>query len=278
MQLAFSTLGCPEWTLARILEVARREGFAGIEFHGLLGSLDLAQAPEFTSAHIAETRAQLRAAGVQAACLACDMPLMSAVGDEVDRRQALSTVEAYLDMAKAVDAPFVRIPCGALPVTLLPAEVTERAINVLRLLGDFAQARGVTLLLDTRDAFTDSRVLEELLRLTRHRAIRALWDLESTYRQAGESPAQTIAHLGTEIRYVLLKDSVLNADGEQVTLVPVGTGELPIDAALHALRAQGYASFLTLEWEKRTHPELSELDVVLPHFRDQVQGWLAKAA
>ena len=49
LPIGFSTLGCPEWPLATILDVASREGYAAIELRGLQGEMDLPKRPEFSS-------------------------------------------------------------------------------------------------------------------------------------------------------------------------------------------------------------------------------------
>ena len=39
MKLAFSTLGCPEWPLDKILEMAQKHGYQGIELRGIQGGM-----------------------------------------------------------------------------------------------------------------------------------------------------------------------------------------------------------------------------------------------
>src|ERR1700730_11324766 len=47
--LSFSTLGCPDWTLEKILNFASDNGYDGIELRGLQRQLDLSKCPEFSS-------------------------------------------------------------------------------------------------------------------------------------------------------------------------------------------------------------------------------------
>lgn len=274
MQLAYSTLGCPEWTFDEIIHNARQWGFAGVEFRGIGATVDLEQVPEFSPARIAETRQRLQDAGVQPTCLSSSVFVLSSVCDEVDRRQAIATAEHYIDMAKGVGAPFVRLFGGEFPATMLPAEATDKASDMLRRIGDFAQQRGVTVLVETHDALTDTVSLSGLLQWTNHPAVQALWDLDNTYRQAGETPTQTMRHLGDRIRYMHIKDSVVNTKDESSTLVPVGDGDVPIRETLHALKESGYDGFLTFEWEKRWHPELDAPEIVFPQYARQMGEWL----
>ena len=47
LPIAFSTLGCPEWGLEKILGFANSHGFAAIELRGLQGTMDLPSHPVF---------------------------------------------------------------------------------------------------------------------------------------------------------------------------------------------------------------------------------------
>src|SRR6266566_2944066 len=54
-RLAFSTLGCPDWTFNQIVDFAAQHHFQGIEVRGLLKQLDLTQCSEFKKQNIAAT-------------------------------------------------------------------------------------------------------------------------------------------------------------------------------------------------------------------------------
>ena len=45
MKLAFSTLGCPNWSVEQVVEAAVQLGYDGVEVRGLRGNLDLATMP-----------------------------------------------------------------------------------------------------------------------------------------------------------------------------------------------------------------------------------------
>jgi hypothetical protein len=48
-KLAFSTLGCPEWSFEKILESAVQNGYQGIELRGIQKDMDLTVSPLFNS-------------------------------------------------------------------------------------------------------------------------------------------------------------------------------------------------------------------------------------
>lgn len=276
MKIAFSTLGCPEWTLDEIIAAAQRDRFDGVEFRGLLSEIDLVNAPEFSPARVAETRARLQDAGVGVSCLSSSVTVVASTGAEVDRREAIAHAQRYIDLAKEVGAPCVRLFGGNVPETLLPSEAYDRAAESLREIGDYARERGVTAVVETHDALIQSDRLMDLIRLTGHQAVKVLWDIHHPYRVAAESIMQTVAQLEGHIAATHLKDSVLNADGEGFTYTLLGHGDVPLKAALHALKAMGYDGYLTLEWEKRWIPELDGPEVAFPQYAKQVRAWLAE--
>ncbi|HOF89816.1 MAG TPA: sugar phosphate isomerase/epimerase family protein, partial [Armatimonadota bacterium] len=175
MQLAFSTLGCPAWTFDRILDAAVKHQYDGIEFRGLLDKVDLPETPEFSPGGVAETRRRLDDAGVRAACLSSSVAIVHAMGSEVDRHTAIAHTRRYLDLAKEVGAPCVRLFCGNYPTTMEPAAALDRAAESLRVLGDDARDRGVRVAIETHDAFIRTDQLMELIRLANHPAVGVLW-------------------------------------------------------------------------------------------------------
>nr|MDQ2733141.1 sugar phosphate isomerase/epimerase [Armatimonadota bacterium] len=57
-KLAFSTLGCPEWSLDRILKSAREWGYDALELRGLQEQIDLPLAEPFLPQNRQTTRRQ----------------------------------------------------------------------------------------------------------------------------------------------------------------------------------------------------------------------------
>ena len=80
----------------------------------------------------------------------------------------------------------------------------------------------------------------------------------------GESPQTTCKNLGPAICHTHLKDSQKTADGYRYTLP--GFGDVPLEAAVHALRSRGYDGFYSLEWVKRWDTTLEEPGIVFAHY------------
>ncbi|MGH2997999.1 MAG: sugar phosphate isomerase/epimerase family protein [Gaiellaceae bacterium] len=129
-----------------------------------------------------------------------------------------------------------------------------------RLQGPLARAHelDVAIALETHDAFASAKLVGRLLDLVDDQAFGAVWDLHHPHRM-GESPEEVIGALGAHIRLVHVKDA--RADG---ALVPLGDGDVPVRESVALLAAAGYDGWLTVEWEKRWHPELAEPEIALP--------------
>ncbi len=80
----------------------------------------------------------------------------------------------------------------------------------------------------------------------------------------GETPAQALAELGDRVLNVHVKDARRTADGWQLLLL--GEGEIPVKEALRLLMERGYDDFVSVEWEKKWHPELPEPEVAFPQY------------
>ena len=275
MKLAFSTLGCPEWTLEQVIAAGQRFGYAGIEFRGLLAHLDLVEVPEFAPAQIAATRRRLEDAGLGVSCLASSVSVVAATTSDIDRHTAVEHARRYIELAKELRAPCIRLFCGNVPATLDHGTAMDYAADTLRKIGDFAAEHGVIAAVETHDDFTRSELLMELIRLTRHPAVQVLWDIHHPYRLSGETIEHTMHYLDGHIADTHVKDSVLNADGEGYTYVPLGQGDVPLLEALRALKKAGYDGYLTLEWEKRWIPALQPPEIVFPQYAEQMREWLA---
>src|SRR5512134_1095250 len=65
LPIAFSTLGCPAWDWATIVEQADRLGYAAIELRGVSGEMDLPKVPEFQPSRLAESLDRVMARGLQ---------------------------------------------------------------------------------------------------------------------------------------------------------------------------------------------------------------------
>jgi sugar phosphate isomerase/epimerase len=165
-----------------------------------------------------------------------------------------------LELASELGAPTVRVFGGE------PEDLDDVARRLEPALAR-AEQLGVTIALETHDAFSSAARVAALLQRVGSASFAAIWDLHHTYR-VGESPADVLRALGPRIRLVHVKDARRRDDGWE--LVPLGEGEVPVRESLAALDTAGHDGWLTVEWEKRWHPELAEPEVALPRERERL--------
>jgi sugar phosphate isomerase/epimerase len=273
MKLSFSTLGCPGWPFEKILDRGKAFGFDGVGLRGIFGELDLTRVPEFAPRRITETRRRMEAVG-----LLPSMVLTSAklIATEAEVEANMRLAESHIEIAAALGAPSVRVFGGQFPIGLSHAAAVKRAGERLRRLGDFAGARGVAVLLETHDDFTDPRLMRRALEAADHPAVGAIWDIHHPYRLLEVPIAAAWEAIGPWVRSVDVKDSAADFGARLgYRYVLLGEGDVPVTEAIRVLKAAGYDGWLTFEWEKMWHPDLAEPEVALPHFMCEMRKLLA---
>ncbi len=269
MRLAFSTLGCPAWTLDQILQSAVDYGYDGVEIRGIQEHVDLRQSPLFTSSERAGIRRRFEDSGLSICCLGS-----SASFAAQDRRgESMDEARAYMDIAAEIGSPLVRV-FGGTPAAGQPHRHSICSVaDCLSELAPYAEERSIALTLETHDAFSTGRDVAEVLNLVNHPTVGALWDLHHPFRE-GESPEETDRFLGPFLKHCHVKDS---RNGEYCLL---GDGDVPIKAILALIsqrltnNAERPTPWLSLEWEKRWHPEIGEPELVFPQYAAKLREYL----
>lgn len=268
MKLGYTSLACPGWSIEEAVSAAESYGYAAIEWRMADGAII---EPD-VSAHLRRRLREVPAAhGIEVACLDSSC---QAVQETPEKRAA--TIEAgrrMLDLAAEIGAPFLRVFGGGLPANTTRAAILAPTAEVLHALASYSSERGVTVLLETHDAWTNSEDVRALVQAVALPTLRVLWDTHHTYR-FGEAPAQTLAQLGAAIAYVHIKDSRLNGPGDW-TYCLLGEGDLPLREICAVIKQSGYAGYLSLEWEKQWHPEIAEPEIALPQAVPYLRALLA---
>lgn len=127
----------------------------------------------------------------------------------------------------------------------------------------YAKGSGVTPLMETNGLFVDTALLARFLDEVGGES-GALWDVHHPYRYNDESVQTTVANLGGRIRYVHLKDSVVEKG--KVAYRMMGYGDVPVKEAIETLRYNDYPGYYTLEWVKRWNKELEDAGIVFAHY------------
>jgi sugar phosphate isomerase/epimerase len=302
-QLAFSTLACPDWPLDRVLADARRYGYDGVEVRQVAGETDLLAVAELAPSRQAKLRATLTQLGVAICGLSSsvrfDYP------EPAVREDQLRVGKAYVELAAAVGARFVRVFGDVLPPG--PPSAQEAALDQiaesLNLLGEFASTGGIDILLETHGDFADSNTVSSLMRRVESRAVGVLWDTHHPWKFFGEPLASTWARLEPWVRHTHWKDSVtrpapsgpvgeesvagshsaasaaahsLMSGHREADYVLFGGGEFPAEECARLLKQSGFEGWLSLEWEKMWHPQIEVPELALPLFASKMRALWAR--
>jgi sugar phosphate isomerase/epimerase len=268
LPLAFSTLGCPAWEWMKILEFAQANGYAAIELRGLMGNMDLPARPECAAVKIPETKKQVADHGLKISDLGSSSEMH--IADPIERAKQVADAKKFIDLASALEVPYVRVFGNKIDGP--KEEVLTRVADGLHQLGEYAGPRGVTVIVESHGDFVDSPTLKEVLTRANSKNVALLWDAHHTFVDGHEEPEHTVAELGPWIRHTHLKDSV--PDGKERKYVLPGTGEVPMERQVTALRNIGYKGYYCFEWEKAWHPDIQEPDVAFPAYVKVVGGYL----
>lgn len=264
MKLAFSTLGCPSWSLPRVIDAAGRLGYDGIELRFLEGDDALWARPELTGSGLRDTRARLLDAGLRVPCV--DSRSFFHHPDAATRRVAVEEASRVVEVAAALGAPGVRVFGDRVQAGADLASTRAFIVDALAELRDRSLPAGVEIWLETHGDFAPGAATRDVLDRV-GKGTGAIWDPANAFSEFGESPEDGARALGPAIRHVHLKD-VRRPSPPAFPWTPVlqGAGEFPGERVLALLRSSGYAGWVSFEWEKRWHPEIAEPEVALPHF------------
>lgn len=269
MKIAFSTLGCPDFDWPDIYSMAKDIGFDGIEIRGLGKDIFAVAAQPFTEGQLDKTVKKLAELRLEIPCLSSGCCLKFA--DKADDNH--KEIVQYIDLAVKLKTPYIRVLGDLEPYA--EGEVDDEIVlAALRRLIPIAEEKGVTLLVETNGVYADTKRLCDLLNEAASDAVGALWDVHHPYRYAGESAGTTVQNLGAYIKYVHVKDSVIE-DGK-VSYRMMGEGDLPIDDFMLALHSINYDGYVSLEWVKRWAKDLSDAGIVFPHFANYMSRYLQK--
>ena len=269
MKISFSTIACPDYSWVDIYSMAKDLGFDGIEIRGMGDDFAAYKAMPFTEANRPKTMAKLKALNIEIPCLSSGCCLKF----KEQATETIAELTEYCKLAQQINAPYIRVLAD---LEAAPnGEVDDAYVaEQLKKLAPIAEQYDVTLLVETNGVYSDTRRLRALLDSVNSHKIAALWDMHHPYRFAGESPEQTVANLGELIKYVHIKDNVM--ENGKVVYKMMGEGDLPIQKMIEALQSIQYTGYVSLEWVKLWMPNLLDAGVVFPQYAEFMRPFRRK--
>ena len=259
MKLSFSTFGWREQSWEDFRTVAKDCGFAGIEIHNIRAPKFLEKNSVFDAARANAVHRELAEAGLSIPCI----DAWHNIADPSAFDENCAEISDYIKTAKSLRIPYVRI--AAKETGRTGEEERAAVFAVIEKMLPEAREAGVTLLIETIGPYSDTDKLCEVLNSFACDNLSALWDIQHTFRDAGEAPEKTVKNLGAHIKHVHIKDSVVTEDGKMEYRL-VCEGSLPIDDMMHALYSLNYDGFISMEWNPEWMPDIESLELIALHF------------
>lgn len=255
MKLCFSTLGCTERSLDEILSLSRKFDISFLEIRGIGGELDNRKIPDFSCDALAGTKEKFRENGISPLILGTSCSFH----DEAGFESAVEEGKAAILTCAALGAKGIRVFGNNLGND--PAASTGRVIAGLKTLCTFAAESGTDVLLEVHGDFNTVEALAPVLdAMESEERFGLIWDICHTQKTYGGRWRDFYGAVRPFIRHVHIKDI------KNDRLVLPGDGDIPIKDIVSGMINDGYSGAFSLEWEKKWHPELPEIEEALTKF------------
>lgn len=272
MKIGFSSLACPTWDLATMVQRAAELGYDGLELRNLRGELHLPLAREL-AANPAEVRKQFSDQKVELVCLGSSVTLDARKTSVMARSKAVLT--EYVELAGKLGCPFVRLFAGEVQRWDHRRAALARIAEALISMAPVAARNDVTLLVENGGDFPESTDLWFLVDAVAHPNVRACWN-QCTALTARERPTNSIPRLGYRIGMVHVNDAVFDEQGllQEYRLPGEGHGEIP--RMVELLRGIAFQGYLMFEWPRLWIESLAAPETALPAAAKYLRARLAE--
>lgn len=235
------SFSCPELSLSEMLTLAENLGYAGIETrvqsahgHGVEFETTAGQRQEILQT-VARSKVHL-----------CCIATSCAYADPATVDKNLEDTHQAIDLAGDLGCSRIRVFGGMIGEGLSREDAIRNVANALASAGNHAEDRGVTLCLETHDAWCDPGVVVAVMEVADHPNVAVNWDIMHPIC-VGETMENSFDMLRPWTRHVHVHDGRIAEDGG-LTMVPIGDGMIDHATALRSLRESGYDGYLSGEW------------------------------
>lgn len=262
-RLAFSTLGCPDWSYKQILDFAADNKYTGIEVRGIQRELDLTKCPEFSSPeNIRQSRRMAEKKGLHFVDLGSSAEMHH--GDQEERNKNLEAARRFIDLARQLDCPYVRVFPNDFPKDRDKDATIDLIASALSELGEYAKEAGVTVLMETHGQVVHSDDVLQIMTKVHHPNVGLVWDIVNMWSVTKEPPDEVYRKLKEYIHHTHIKDLKISGGKEEYTLL--GRGDTPIFQAIDILARDNFSGYFSFEWEKMWHPEIPAPEIALADY------------
>lgn len=261
-RLCFSTLGCPEATLAEAAALAARFGIGQLELRCLRSQTLEPERFDDLLGDPREARALLDHHGLQTRALGTSVRLLA------PEANALATLESFARLADTLDARWLRVFDGGTTGLAPTPDEWAAATELVEAWQATRQREGFRceLMVETHWALTSPAVAAEFM----HRlpAVPLLWDTHHTWK-AGFTLAEFWETARERIVHLHVKDSRPDpAAKDGWSYVLPGQGVFPWNELRDLITRDRFEGCISLEWERHWHPTLPPLEDALQAFNE----------
>ncbi len=276
MQVAFSTLICPEDTLERIARLAGELAFDAVELRTFgFGAGDLTCDPALTDP--LKVRRVLAEHGVAPGCLSTSLKFDRTIFPPVigraitDQEREIRSAKRLIDLAARMDCPNVRVYAFESHGRETRRAAIRRIVWRLGMAVDAARNTGVRVVLENGGSFSTAAELSEILDQIPSTALGASYSVAAA-RHAGEDPVAGLELLSDRLAMVRLKG---HRSGRPCLLAD---GDDPNADVVRALAARRYAGMLSYTYDRHFQAERARADMpgteqVLRHAIECIYSW-----
>lgn len=269
--IAGHTMGTPEYTVCEAIELLHKIGADGVEI--VVQDDYKSGLPTHCSREILEQVKQCAQDNhIQIICLTPYNSYFNSLDEEV-RQKELAAIEDVIGYCDFLGAKYIRIYGGNLVAgdTEKLEERWAKLVESLRYLGDKAAKKGVTLVVENHfnTMAVSAKQSAKLMEDVNHPAVRILYDQANLAFTGNEDYVQAIQTQQQYVAYMHVKDLVFKEgvaftssdvahpkeEERNVYTRIVGEGVLPWPEILRAVQERGYNGWLSLEYERRWHPD-----------------------
>lgn len=248
MKLSFSTRGWQSHSWEEIVDRACEMRFSGIEVYNVLKTSDLIDnSGAFHKYSIISTYRNLKEKKLNIPCFDSSNDISE------NNEEMINEMKQLIKLASDMRSPYV---C-AFAKNDAPDIIRKNLSELIPI----AIKCDITILIKTSGIYADTKLLLGLMNDFACDQLAVLWDVHHPYRDKGETPAQSITNLGAYVKHVHLRDS---DDADTYNLI--GEGNFPIQEVMNALRSIDYDGFISLEWKPDWMLDLTDADIIFPHF------------
>ena len=258
-KLCFSTLGCTEYSVSEVIELSKRFSVGAIELRGLCGRMNVYECEDFLPENIDSTLKRFSDAGISFPVLGTSV----SCHEVFEGKRKLEDTLKDIAFARKIGAKYIRVFGNKKTESCSSFEVA----SVLSGLCALAKPYGISVLLEVHGDYNTVGMLSPILSmLSATENFGLIWDICHTDAVYADGWEEFYLAVKPFIKHIHVKDRCR----ETMKLMPLGKGDIPIKAITDRLTADGFWGYISLEWERKWHPELSAIEDALSDFTEML--------